>query len=317
MFRLLFFILAATAGAVSCCHAGGKISVVATIFPVFDFARQIGGDGAEVHLLLPPGVEAHSYAPTPGDMARIRKADIFIYTSETMEPWVKELAAAVSSEHLLVLEAAHGLTAQKKAEEAGHGENADLPEEHGHGGHDSCDHGKDPHVWLDPLLAMQMATKIGDALSSRNPAGESLYKRNTADYLASILALHKETEEVLSRCKKRTLVYGGHSVFGRFASRYGLEFVSPYRGFSPDAAPGPKALAELIRKMKKEGLSVVFHEELLDPKVARIIAGETGARLMLLHGCHNLSRDEIKGGATYISIMRANLENLKAGLGYE
>jgi zinc transport system substrate-binding protein len=120
----------------------------------------------------------------------------------------------------------------------------------------------------------------------------------------------------LEKCKSRTIIYGGHFAFGYFARRYGLEYLSPYAGFSPNAEPTPRKIAELIETLKKTGSSCIYYEELLEPRVARIIAENTGAKLLLLHGAHNISRDELDQGVTYLEIMQGNLERLKLGLGY-
>lgn len=118
----------------------------------------------------------------------------------------------------------------------------------------------------------------------------------------------------LSQCQLDTIISGGHFAFGNFAKRYNISAVSAYNGFSPDARPSPKGITRLITTMKRVGSKVVFHEELIDPKIARIIAEETGAELRLLHGAHNISRKEMQNGATYLSIMRDNLAHLQEAL---
>ncbi|WP_300521303.1 zinc ABC transporter substrate-binding protein [Aminiphilus sp.] len=311
-----------------------KLKVTATIFPLYDFARQVGGDRALVSLLLPPGVEAHTYAPRPGDMIRLGNADVFLYTGEFMEPWAENLVKGVDNPALLVVDTSRGIELAEGDERDEHvhsgeaGAHAAPPQEehHGHDHGASADahagdasdhhhhHGKDPHIWLDPVLARTMVSTIAEAFAAKDPAGAEIYRNNAESYAKELAALDREITEGLSSCERRTILYGGHFAFGYFARRYGLEHVSPYPGFAPDAEPSPRAVAELVETMKHTGASVIYHEELIDPKVARAIATETGARLLLLHGAHNLSREEREQGLTYLRIMRDNLARLREGL---
>ncbi len=272
--------------------SGGKPIAVATIFPNYDFARQVAGDRVEVKLLLPPGVEAHTYEPTPGDMILLGKARLFIYTGEYMEPWAADLVKGADNKKLIVVDTSKGITLT-----AGHG------------------HEFDPHIWLDPTLAAHMVTTIADGLSTLDPEGAASYAKNAQVFRGKLLDLDARIQAGLKGARLRTIVYGGHFAFGYFARRYGLQYVSPYAGFSPDSEPTPGAVANLIRTMKSTGSTTIFYEELLEPRVARSIAEATGARLELLHGAHNLSREELDKGVTYLSIMEDNLNKLREALG--
>lgn len=292
--------------------AAAPVRVVTTIFPLTDWTRAVGGDRVEVHQLLPPGAESHSFAPRPSDIARIEAADMFVYLGPDMEPWAQRLLRAAPRASRVDVEAARGierLTADAAC--------AAHDDEHKHH-HDADDHAPaatDPHVWLDPVLAQRVVEAIADGLSRADPEGAETYRRNAAAYNERLQALHERIESKLRNARHRTLLYGGHFAFGYFARRYGLEHRSPYRGFAPDAAPTPRAVAELIRTLQETGQKVIFHEELIEPRAARVIAEQTGARLLPLHGAHNLAREEAeRGDVTYLSIMERNLENLAAGL---
>lgn len=180
-----------------------------------------------------------------------------------------------------------------------------------HGGHHQ---GPDPHVWLNPVFAVKMVRVIEAALSEVDPANSAVYKRNSSAYISKLFLFDRQTEHDLQNCQSHTIISGGHFAFGSFAGRYGLTAVSPYKGFSPDAQPSPKAIGRLVKTMRTTGSNVIFHEELIQPKVARIIAGETGGRLLLLHGVHNVSKRELERGETYLSLMQENVKNLKIGL---
>jgi zinc transport system substrate-binding protein len=290
-----------------------KPVVVATLFPIVDFARAIAGDLAEIVPLLPPGAEAHSYSPTPADMLRLSHARLFLYVSDTMETWAPGFVADAPAS-LLVLTVAPESAAHFDAEAEEHAQAA--AEDHAHD--DECDHdhlGLDPHVWLDPLRAQAMADRIAAALSEADPAHAAAYRANAAALQTRLMELHAEIEKGLADCQRRTLICGGHFAFGHFAERYGLKHHSPYAGFSPNAQPSPRALAELVRTMRELGTTTIFYEEILDPKLARVLAHEIGAKLLPLHSMHNMTPADIASGATYFTLMRRNLENIRQGLG--
>ncbi len=273
-----------------------KPLIVATIFPDYDFVRVVAGNQVEARLLLPPGVEAHTYEPTPGDVAAVARAAAFVYTGAHMEPWVEGFLSGVGNKKLVVVDASQGIAlAAERSED-----------------HDEDE--LDPHIWLDPTLASRMVATIADALATLDPTGAASYRTNAAAYQAKLAELDARIARDLAPAKGTTIVYGGHFAFGYFARRYGLEHRSPYRGFSPDAEPTPQAVAELVDVLKSTEARVVFYEELLEPRVARAIAGATGARIELLHGVHNLTRDELDKGASYLSIMEDNLRKLKEAL---
>ena len=291
------------AGAPAGAQETGRPAVIATLFPVVDFAREIAGGHAEIVPLLPPGAEAHSFAPTPSDMVRLSTARLFLYVSDRMETWVPGLVANAPASLLVRTvapesEADFGPAAEKHTEQDGHGPL-----------------GLDPHIWLDPLRAQAMADRIADALAEADPAHAADYRANCTALQNRIMALHAEIEKGLAGCQSRTIICGGHFAFGHFAERYGLQHLSPYAGFSPNAQPSPRALAELVRTMRALNTTAIFYEEILDPRLARVLAGETGAQLLPLHSMHNMTQEDIAAGETYFTLMRRNLENLQKGLG--
>lgn len=291
-----------------------KPVVIATLFPIVDFARAIAGDRAEIVPLLPPGAEAHSYSPTPADMMRLSRARLFLYVSDNMETWVPEFVADAPAS-LLVRSVAPESEA-RFGTEAEHEDHDHEGEAHEHDA--TCGHnhlGLDPHIWLDSLRAQAMADRIADALAAADPGHVAAYRANATALQARIMELHTEIEQGLADCKTRTLICGGHFAFGHFAERYGLKHLSPYSGFSPNAQPSPRALAELVRTMREQGTTAIFYEEILDPKLSRVLADEIGARLLPLHSMHNMTPADIASGATYFSLMRRNLENIRQGLG--
>jgi zinc transport system substrate-binding protein len=294
-----------------------KLKVVTTLFPQYDFIREIGKDKVDVVLLLPPGMEAHSFEPSPRDIVRIRKSDVFVYTGEFMEPWAHKVIKNVKRKNLVVVDAGKGIDLMEEADHHEHEDGKEPAagkaeaEEHDHHHHG----GKDPHIWLDPVYAQKMVANIVAGLSKADPKNMSYYRKNGEIYRQKLEALHRKFLEAFKHTKSKQIIYGGHFAFGYFAKRYGLEHLSPYNGFAPDAEPTPQRVAELVKNMKKSGQKVIYYEELIDPKVAKVISAQTGAKMLLLHGAHNVTKTELKAGISYIRIMEDNLEKLKQGLG--
>jgi zinc transport system substrate-binding protein len=280
-----------------------KPQVVTTLFPLYDFARTIAGDRATVSLLLPPGVEPHSFEPKPEDMVRVGKADLFVYTDRYMEPWAAELVKGVGNRDLLVVDAGKGAHFLPAAEDDDHGG------EHGH----HRGEGMDPHIWLDLDNAQKMVDNIAAGLAARDQAGREYYLARAAAYKERLAALDRRFKSELMECRDRLFLHGGHYAFGYLAARYGLRYVAAY-ALSANAEPTPKKMAALVRLMKEKGLKFIFYEELLSPTMADTLAREGGARLLKLHGIHNVGREELEHGATFISLMEQNLANLKVGL---
>jgi zinc transport system substrate-binding protein len=160
---------------------------------------------------------------------------------------------------------------------------------------------------------MKMVDNIRNGLSRRDPSGREVYEKNAAAYNEKLKDLDARYRAALQGCKVRSIVSGGHFAFHYLARRYGLGYDSVY-GFSPDAEPTPGSIARVARTLKQKDSRYLFYEELLDPRVARTIAAETGASLIRLHGAHNLTKEEFDRGETFIGIMDRNLDNLKIGL---
>ena len=295
-----------------------RLKVVTTLFPLYDFSREVGGDLINVTLILPPGVEAHSFEPSPRDMITINNADVFIYTGEAMEPWAGRVIRGLTNRNITIVDTSLGMELIE-----GHHHHHDDDHHDGEDHHHDDDHHDeeenhydmaDPHIWTDPVRAKSMVERIAEGFAAADPAHRDIYFANAASYKEKLEDLHQKISHTLEHVRVRTILYGGHFAFGYFAQRYDLDHVSPYAGFSPNAEPTPGSIIELIRLMRELELSVIFHEELIEPRVARIIAEETGAELMLLHGIHNVSRDELARGESYLSLMEQNLERLALAL---
>lgn len=282
-----------------------KINVITTLFPLYDFARQIGRDKVNVRLLLSPGVESHSFEPTPRDMILIDKADIFIYTGKYMEVWVEQILGGIKNRKLIVVDTSKGIKLLQHNQHAGH-----------HKGK-SHHHTMDPHIWLDFKNAQEMVKTITAAFLQIDADNTAYYLKNREEYMLKLKTLDEQFRQTLKKCRYKTIIYAGHFAFGYFVKRYNLKHLSPYQGFAPDSEPTSHNIIELIEFIKKEKIKYLFYEELLNPRIARTIAEETGARILLLHSAHNISRTDLKQGVSFISLMEKNLNQLKTGLEYK
>jgi zinc transport system substrate-binding protein len=279
-----------------------KIVVVTTLFPLYDFARTVGGDKADISLILPPGVEAHAFEPKPEDAARVTKADLFVFTNEFMEPWAVKFVKGLNAGNVALVDSSKGVTFLKAG-----------AEEEGEDGHEGHGGGMDPHIWLDFNNAQIMVDNIASAMVARDPANKQYYLANAALYKAELKRLDDDYKAGLSACAKRVFLHGGHYAFGYLAHRYGLQYESA-SAVNADAEPTPAKLIALVKQVKAMDLKYVYSEELLSPRVSEMIAMETGAAVLLLHGAHNISKEDLDHGATFISLMRRNLDNLRTGL---
>jgi len=258
--------------------------VVASNFSLYDFSRQVAGDRAEVASLVPPGVAPHDWEPSPRDVAEARRSRLFVYNGATLEPMAERLAVEITGKGPVVLNATEGLPLL----------------------------GKDPHVWLDPLLAQRQVEVIARALGRVDAAGAATYERNAAAYRARLGELHDTLAGGLETCARRDIVTS-HDAFAYLARRYRLEPV-PVMGLAPESEPSPQDLARLVRVARAKQVKVIFFETLVSRSVAETIAREMGARTLVLNPVEGLTREEAAAGKDYVGLMRANLDSLRVAL---
>lgn len=265
-----------------------KLKVVASFYPMYEFAKQVGGEKTEVAVLVPVGVEPHDWEPTPQDMAVLQQARVFVYNGAGFEHWVDEVLHGKQYPALITVE-----TGKDDATESEFG-------------------GKDPHVWLDPQAAQHQVNMIRDAFITADPANKSYYEANAAQYNARLAALDEEYKQGLTKTVHKKFITS-HAAFGHLAKRYGLEQVA-ILGLAPHAEPTPERMRSLVEETKKSQLKYVFFETLVSPKVAEIIAREAGAGTLVLNPIEGLTDDQAAAGTDYIALMRENLANLKLAL---
>jgi len=285
------------------------ISIVATLFPHYDFARAVVGDRAGVAMLLPPGVESHSYEPTPADIISINNCDLFIYTGADMEAWAETILKGASNENMHVLSLADGIPLMSEHDE--HGDESDHDPA---GEHEIHLHEYDPHIWTSPKIAKLLVDKILASLCEIDPDNRAYYTENAEKYKAELDKLDDEFRSIVNGAKQKEIFIGDRFALRYFTEEYGLEYHSAFDSCSAETEPSAAALADMIDQMKAKHIRVIYHGELTDPKVARTLSRETGAEMLLLHSCHNVTKEEFDSGVTYLSLMRQNAENLRKGL---
>ena len=281
----------------------GRITVVTTIFPAYDFIKQIAGDKIDVIMLLPPGVESHSYEPTPSDIIEIENADMFFYVSEHTETWVSQIISSLKNDDV---------EAVCIAEETGievHGHNH---EHHEHEHSDECE--TDEHIWTNLEYSAEMIDFLAEKLSENDSINKDFYKSNAEKYKNDILSLKTDFETMISQSKRKEIVSGSRFAMKNFTNEFGLSFTAAFDSCVDNTEPSAGVMAKIIDKINEDDVPVIFYEELTEPKIARAVSLETGAKMLLLHSCHNVSAEELERGETYLSLMKQNYNNLKEAL---
>ena len=313
----------------------GKLKIVTTIFPQYDFVRAIaGGTGAvNVRMLLSPGEEVHSYEPTPLDIKEIQNCDLFIYVGAENDVWVDRILENMGDKRPETLrlvdltetveeESVEGMMEEKGHDhEEAHEEEADHDhesgQEHAHSGDSSHEEHEeaDEHVWTSPVKAAEITEAIAQKMAELDPANADDYLANALDYEAKILDLDAQFRQITEDAERKTLVFGDRFPIRYFAEEYGLDYFAAFPGCSSESEPSASTLAFLIDKVREEEIPVVFSIEFSNGNIARAICESTGAVQRTYNSCHNVTKEQMENGATYVSLMSENLETVREALG--
>lgn len=308
--RLLYAILSAVVclSFVGCKAETGesdKLSIVTTLFPQYDFARQITGGNAEITLLLKPGAESHSYEPTPQDIAKIQSADVFLYIGGESEVWVEDIMKSMDDKDTKILRLMDYITPI----EVGH--THDHEDEHSE---DENTHNYDEHIFTSLKNSQVLLDEICYAICEADKENEALYKENAAEYSAKLSELDAKFNDMISSAERKTVIFGDRFPFTYFANDYGLECHAAFSGCSTETEPSFAAVSELIEHVNEENVPTVFYLEFSSQSVAEKIAQSCGVRTELLHSCHNISAEDQKNGVTFLDLMTQNYEKLSEAL---
>lgn len=302
----------------------GGVNIVATVFPAYDFARQIAGDDGNVTLLIPPGSEAHSYEPTPQDIIRIQNCDLLVCNGGESEAWLDEILGGMDREipAVVMLDCVDALTEEVKEgmQVHGHDHGHNDHDHDEHDGHDHDDHEEheeeyDEHVWTSPVNAQLICRAISAALCEADPAHASDYTARCTDYCAELQALDADFRSVIANAKRHTLIFADRFPVRYFVEEYGLDYFAAFPGCADDAEPSARTVAFLIDRVREEQAPAVLYIEFSNQNMADIVCEDTGCEKLLFNSCHNVTADQLRGGVTYLELMRGNLETVKEALG--
>ena len=320
--RILALLLAAAVALplCACAPAGeeaedGRLQVVCSLFPYYDFVREIGGAYVSPRLLVAAGREAHSFEPTPMDVIRVSRADVFVYNGGEGEQWVDEILSSAGENIptvLRMMDYADTLTEEPLAGRDDH-DHADHDHEHDDD-HDSDDIEYDEHIWTSPVQAMKLCRAICDALCAADPAHAAVYRSNLENYLGQLAELDVAFRQVCSEKKRSLLVFGDRFPLLYFCREYGLDYRAAFHGCSSDTQPSLYTLKFLIDKVRQQDIPVVYALELSSRKVADAIAETTGATVETFYSCQTVSQADWAAGEGYVSLMRRNVAALREGI---
>ena len=283
-----------------------KLTIISTVFAPYDFAREVAGERADCSLLVPPGTEVHGYEPTARDMIAVQECDVFIYVGGESAAWVTTLLSALDTSRIK-------LVTLMDCVELLHEE--ELPGLHDHD-HDEEAHEEayDEHVWTSPRNAALITDKLAAAFAAADPAGAELYAANAAAYKQELSLLDAAFETVVNAAVRRTLVMADRFPLLYFARAYDLGYYAAFPGCASETEPSAATVAFLIDKVKAEGIPVVLCLEMSNGRMADTICEGSGAKKRTFHSCHNLTKDEMEAGETYLSLMYHNRDVLKEAL---
>lgn len=322
----------------------GKLKVVATIFPVYDFLREIGGDKIDLTMLMTPGAETHSFEPTPKDITKVNDADLFAYVGGDSDEWVDKIldgtkgnkdmkvvtlmdcVETVAEEHV------EGMTVEEDDHDHDHDHDKDSDndkdsdhkeskddKDSDHKDHDEdSDHHEeaeqDEHVWTSPVNAMEIVKKLTKELKSLDPDNADYYQKNCDEYMKKLKILDEKFEDVVKNGKRKEIIFGDRFPFRYFVDRYGLKYYAAFPGCSSDTEASASTIAFLTDKMKSDNIPVVFHIELSNDKIANSIGEATGAKVRQMNAVHNVTKDDFENGESYLSLMEKNIKVLEEAL---
>ena len=330
-----FFLALALAFSLTACTVpvekadDGKIQIVATLFPYYDFARAIAGDRADVTLLLSPGREAHSFEPTPLDAVTISESDVFLYNGGEGEYWVDSMLGA-AGENIAVIarmmdyvdaldeeyvEGMQGADGHDHDHEHGsHDDHDDHDHDHEEDEHDSDEVEYDEHIWTSPKNAVILCRAVCDAICKADPANEDFYRANCDGYCEQIESLDARFASLCESAPHKLLVFADHFPMLYFCREFGLDYRAAFHGCSGDTEPSLATIKYLIDKVEDEDIPVVYTIDFGTKKVAAVVSECTGAAVDTLYSMQTVSRADFDAGETYLTLMERNYEALRKGL---
>ena len=274
------------------------LRVVAANFPCYDFARQLLGDAGEVSMLIRPGVEVHSFEPTPADILSVSDADLFVYIGGEGDAWADDMLSGLEGQGPARLRMMDAVTPiEEEGEEHTHGE----PE-------------YDEHIWTSPKNAIAMVRALSDALCELDPGRAEAYSAAASEYIEQITEIDAAFSDIAASAVRHELVFADRFPFLYFVREYGLDYIAAFPSCTAETEPTPQTMLGLIQRVRQDGIPVIYVIEMSTRSVARTVAEETGAAIREMHSLQTVTQAEFDAGESYVSLMRRNVEAVREGL---
>lgn len=305
----------------------GKLKIVTTIFPEYDITRAIAKDKVDLELMIKPGVDVHSFTPTPQDIKTVQNSDIFVYGGTEHDKWVENLTKSIDMKNKKVVKLVDGIQQleeesvdgmkhehhhdDKKEDQHNHDHKHEKEDEHNHKGEEKE---LDPHYWTSPKNAIQMVKTITNALVEKDPDNAEFYKENAENYIKQLEGVDKELHDVVDNAKIKKVVIADRFPFRYLFKDLGLEYRALFSGCSVESTASAGQIKKMVDYVKENKIPVVYHIEMGKGELAETVAKNSGAKVKLLHSIHTVTKEDFDKGITYIDLMKQNVEALKEGL---
>lgn len=305
----------------------GKLKIVTTIFPEYDITRAIAKDKVDLELMIKPGVDVHSFTPTPQDIKTVQNSDIFVYGGTEHDKWVENLTKSIDMKNKKVVKLVDGIQQleeesvdgmkhehhhdDKKEDQHNHDHKHEKEDKHNHKGEEKE---LDPHYWTSPKNAIQMVKTITNALVEKDPDNAEFYKENAENYIKQLEGVDKELHDVVDNAKIKKVVIADRFPFRYLFKDLGLEYRALFSGCSVESTASAGQIKKMVDYVKENKIPVVYHIEMGKGELAETVAKNSGAKVKLLHSIHTVTKEDFDKGITYIDLMKQNVEALKEGL---
>ena len=305
----------------------GKLKIVTTIFPEYDITRAIAKDKVDLELMIKPGVDVHSFTPTPQDIKTVQNSDIFVYGGTEHDKWVENLTKSIDMKNKKVVKLVDGIQQleeesvdgmkhehhhdDKKEDEHNHDHKHEKEDEHNHKVEEKE---LDPHYWTSPKNAIQMVKTITNALVEKDSDNAEFYKENAENYIKQLEGVDKELHDVVDNAKIKKVVIADRFPFRYLFKDLGLEYRALFSGCSVESTASAGQIKKMVDYVKENKIPVVYHIEMGKGELAETVAKNSGAKVKLLHSIHTVTKEDFDKGITYIDLMKQNVEALKEGL---
>lgn len=276
----------------------GKISVVTTIFPYYDFARSVSKDTCDVDMLLKPGSDVHSFEPTPSDILKIRNADLFIYNGGESDEWVDSILESLGdTDKPVVMKMTDYVKPLTEMDADHHAEDEE-----------------DEHIWTSLDNAKTLVSKISDEVSKLDQKHKTVYNKNSLDYIEKISKVQSEIENTVNSSESKKIVVGDRFPLLYFATEFSLDWECAFPGCSTETEPSLDRLSKLTDTIEKDKIKTILKLEMSENKVADTLADETNTKVRTFYSAESVSKEDFANNITYVDLMERNNNALKEAL---